>query len=119
MDTVLAAQAGRWLRILASAPAAKGLGDGGNAVEGAGGAAPDAVNAVDAVEKDVRGQTGDIANTATPAASVASTRDRLVVRTVIAPAPEVTRVSRTRRSPAHAIVNCGAPAVPKVAMPPE
>ena len=56
----------------APAPGAAAATDGGNAVEGAGGAAPDAVNAVDAVEKDVRGQTGDIANTATPASGAPS-----------------------------------------------
>ncbi|MCD2317445.1 cytochrome c family protein [Sphingomonas sp. IC-11] len=56
----------------APAPGAAAETDGGNAVEGAGGAAPDAVNAVDAVEKDVRGQTGDIANTATPASGAPS-----------------------------------------------
>ncbi|SEJ56555.1 cytochrome c [Sphingomonas sp. OV641] len=53
----------------AGAPAAT---EGGNAVEGGGGAAPGAANAVDAVEKDVRGQTGDIANTATPASGAPS-----------------------------------------------
>jgi cytochrome c len=46
--------------------------DGGNAVEGAGGAAPEAANAVDAVATDVRGETGDIANAATPASGAPS-----------------------------------------------
>lgn len=56
----------------APAPDAAAATDGGNAVEGGGGAAPEAANAVDAVETDVRGQTGDIANTATPASGAPS-----------------------------------------------
>ena len=56
----------------APAPGAEPETDGGNRVEGGGGAAPDAANAVDAVEQDVRGQTGDIANTATPASGAPS-----------------------------------------------
>lgn len=59
---------------LPAAPAADAAApaEGGNAVEGGGGAAPEAANAVDAVAKDVRGETGDIANTATPASGAPS-----------------------------------------------
>lgn len=59
---------------LPAAPAADAAApaEGGNAVEGGGGAAPNATSAVDAVKQDVRGQTGDIANTATPASGAPS-----------------------------------------------
>jgi cytochrome c len=55
-----------------AAGAAPAPAEGGNVVEGAGGAATGAANAIDAVEKDVRGETGDLANTATPASGAPS-----------------------------------------------